>query len=48
MAAIVRNQISFIEFYVLRVMAVPGLAVPVADPGSWWAHLASQAHTHCP
>jgi hypothetical protein len=48
MAAIVRNQISFIEVYVLRVLAVLGLAVPVADPGSWWAHLASQAHTHCP
>jgi hypothetical protein len=48
MAAIVRNQISFIEIYVLRVLAVLGLAVPVADPGSWWPHLASQAQTHCP
>jgi hypothetical protein len=41
--AVVRTQISFIEVYVLRVLAVLGLAVPVAD-GSWWAHLASQAH----
>ena len=48
MAEVVRNQISFIEIYVLRVLAVLGLAVPVADPGSWWAHLASQAHTRRP
>jgi hypothetical protein len=48
MAEVVRNQISFIEVYVLRVLAVLGLAVPVGDAGSWWAHLASQAHTHCP
>ena len=40
---VVRSQISFIEVYVLRVLAVLGLVVPVAD-GSWWAHLASQAH----
>ncbi|PXY18319.1 hypothetical protein [Prauserella flavalba] len=39
---VIRNQISFIEVYVLRVLAVLGLAVPVPD-GSWWAHLASQA-----
>jgi hypothetical protein len=40
---VLRTQISFIEVYVLRVLAVLGLAVPVPD-GSWWAHLASQAH----
>jgi hypothetical protein len=40
--AVVRSQIAFIEVYVLRVLAVLGLAVPVPD-GSWWAHLASQA-----
>lgn len=40
---VVRSQIAFIEVYVLRVLAALGLAVPVAD-GSWWAHLASQAH----
>lgn len=39
---VIRNQISFIEVYVLRVLAVLGFAVPVPD-GSWWAHLASQA-----
>ena len=39
---VIRNQVSFIEVYVLRVLAVLGLAVPVPD-GSWWAHLASQA-----
>ena len=39
---VVRGQVSFIEVYVLRVLAVLGLAVPVPD-GSWWAHLASQA-----
>lgn len=32
---VVRTQISFIEVYVLRVLAVLGLAVPVPD-GSWW------------
>jgi hypothetical protein len=40
---VVCTQILFIEVYVLRVLAVLGLAVPVPD-GSWWAHLASQAH----
>jgi hypothetical protein len=48
MAEVIRNQISFIELYVLRVLDVLGLAVPVGDPGSWWAHLAIQAQTHCP
>jgi hypothetical protein len=48
MAEVVRNQISFIEVYVLRVLAVLGLAVPVAEAGSWWAHLATQAHTRYP
>ena len=48
MAEVVRNQISFVEVYVLRVLAVLGLAVPVAEAGSWWAHLATQAHTRCP
>jgi hypothetical protein len=48
MTEIVRHQISFIEVYVLRVMAVLGLAVPVQDTGSWWAHLASTADTHAP
>ncbi|MEV6602754.1 hypothetical protein [Kutzneria sp. NPDC051319] len=43
---VVRRQISFIEVYVLRVLAVLGLAVPVPE-GSWWAHLASQAHHGC-
>lgn len=41
--AVVRIQIPFIEVYVLRVLAVLGVAVPVAA-GSWWAQLASQAH----
>jgi hypothetical protein len=48
MTEVVRTQISFIEVYVLRVLDVLGLAVPVGDAGSWWAHLASQAHTRCP
>ena len=39
---VVRTQISFVEVYVLRVLAVLGLTVPIPD-GSWWAHLASQA-----
>jgi hypothetical protein len=42
------EQTSLIEVYVLRVLAVLGLAVPVQDAGSWWAHFASQAHTHSP
>jgi hypothetical protein len=42
-ARVARTQISFIEVYVLRLLAVLGLAVPVPG-GSWWAHLASQAH----
>jgi hypothetical protein len=45
---IVRNQVSFIEVYVLRVLATLGLAVPVQDTGSWWAHLASKADTRSP
>jgi hypothetical protein len=48
MAEVVRNQISFIEVYVMRVLTVLGVAVPVADAGSWWAHLASQVPTRCP
>ncbi|MGH3495012.1 MAG: hypothetical protein ACRDRL_06610 [Sciscionella sp.] len=48
MTEVVRNQISFIVVYVLRVLAVLGLAVPVAETGSWWVHLASQEHTHAP
>ncbi len=48
MAEVVRNQISFIEVYVLRVLAVLGLAAPVGDAGSWWAHLAAQADARCP
>jgi hypothetical protein len=48
MTEVVRNQISFVEVYVLRVLAVLGLAVPVGDAGSWWAHLATQAQTRCP
>jgi hypothetical protein len=48
MTEVVRNQISFIEVYVMRVLAVLGLAVSVGDADSWWAHLTSQAHTHCP
>lgn len=45
---VVRNQISFIEVYVLRVLAVLGVAVSVRDTGSWWAHLADQAHAPSP
>ena len=48
MTEIVRNQISFIEVYVLRVLATLDLAVPVHNPGSWWAHLAAQADSHFP
>jgi hypothetical protein len=48
MAEVVRTQISFIEVYVMRVLAVLGLAVPLQDAGSWWAHLATQAHTRRP
>lgn len=48
MTEIVRNQVAFIEVYVLRVLAVLGLAVPVQDTSPWWAHLASQANTHSP
>jgi hypothetical protein len=47
-AEVVHNQISFIEVYVLRVLAVLGVAVPVEEDGSWWAHLAAQAQTRCP
>ncbi|WP_232240762.1 hypothetical protein [Kutzneria sp. 744] len=47
MASIVRNQISFIEVFVLRVLAVLGVAVPVGEDASWWAHLAAQAQTRC-
>jgi hypothetical protein len=47
MAEAVRNQISFIEVYVLGVLAALGLAVPVGDGASWWAHLAAQAQTRC-
>ncbi|MBA8924540.1 hypothetical protein BC739_001737 [Kutzneria viridogrisea] len=42
------EQISFIEVYVLRVLDVLGLAVPVGNGASWWAHLATQAQTRCP
>ena len=45
---VVRNQISFIEVYVLRVLAALGVAVSVQGTGSWWAHLANQAHTPSP
>jgi hypothetical protein len=45
---VVRNQISFIEVYVLRVLAALGLTTPVQDAASWWAHLADQAHTRSP
>lgn len=45
---VVRNQISFIEVYVLRVLAALGVAVSVQDTGSWWAHLAAQAHVPSP
>jgi hypothetical protein len=48
MSEIVRNQVSFIEVYVLRVLAVLGLAVPVQDTSPWWAHLASKANTYSP
>jgi hypothetical protein len=41
---VVRNQISFIEVYVLRVLAALGIVVSVRDTGSWWAHLAYQEH----
>jgi hypothetical protein len=42
MNEIIRDQISLVEVYVLRVLAALGLAVPVSD-GSWWARLARQA-----
>jgi hypothetical protein len=42
------EQISFIEVYVLRLLAVLGLAVPAHDAASWWAHLAIQADTYSP
>lgn len=45
---VVRNQIAFIEVYVLRVLAALGIAVSVQDTSSWWAHLANQAHTPPP
>lgn len=45
---VVRNQISFIEVYVLRVLTALGVAVSVQDTGSWWAHLADQAHAPSP
>ena len=45
---VVRNQISFIEVYVLRVLVALGVAVLVQDTGSWWAHLADQAHAPSP
>jgi hypothetical protein len=45
---IVRTQIPFIEVYVLRLLAVLGLATPVQNTGSWWAHLARTADTHTP
>ena len=48
MTEVVRNQISFIEVYVLRVLAVLGLSLPAAEAGSWWAHLASQVEPHSP
>ncbi|GAA5110718.1 hypothetical protein [Haloechinothrix salitolerans] len=45
---VVRNQISFIEVYVLRVLAALGVAVSVQGTDSWWAHLADQAHAPSP
>ncbi|MEC3974949.1 hypothetical protein [Amycolatopsis sp. H20-H5] len=45
---VVRNQIPFIEVYVLRVLATLGVAVSVQDTSSWWAHLANQAQTPSP
>lgn len=48
MSEIVRHQVSFIEVYVLRVLAALKVAVPVQDPASWWAHLANQAYTPSP
>lgn len=42
MAAIVHDQISFVEVYVMRVLTVLGLAVPTHE-GSFWQHLARQA-----
>jgi hypothetical protein len=45
---VVRNQVSFIEVDVLRVLAALGVAVSVQDTGSWWAHLANQAHAPSP
>ena len=48
MTEVVRNQISFIEVYVMRVLAALGLAVLVEDAGSWWAHLASQVDPRSP
>lgn len=43
MTEIMRNQISFIEISVMRVLAVPG-----QDAGSRWAYLGSKANTHFP
>ncbi|MFD8497300.1 hypothetical protein [Amycolatopsis sp. NPDC059657] len=48
MSAIVRNQISFIEVYVLRVLAALEVSVPALNLESWWAHLAQQAHSPSP
>jgi hypothetical protein len=45
MGAVVRDQISFIEVYILRVQAALGLTVTIEDTDSWWAYLANQAHT---
>jgi hypothetical protein len=43
MTEVVRDQVSFVEVYVLRVLAALGLAAHVQNPESWWARLADQA-----
>jgi hypothetical protein len=45
---VVRNQISFSEVYVMRMLAVLSLAMPVGGTDSWRAHLAAQAHMRYP
>jgi hypothetical protein len=39
------NQATFVEVYVLRVLAVLGLAVSIPVAMSWWAQPASQVDT---
>jgi hypothetical protein len=48
MTEVMRYQVSFIEVYVMRVLAMLGLPVLVEDAGSWWAHLAAQVDTRSP